>query len=1271
MEVFMRNVPFSESEESLRIHLARQIHIPPIQSPDSPPLNFGVKLFRERGSNAHHGTGIVTFPDADSARIFLQLYDVISIAGRPVYFSPSDKSDNEPRVAAVASRPYEDPESVRRERERRADIAHASGSITIELGRICRGGIFATELTVQGSVVCDPDLRRLRFDIDTASNGQDSSTRASTQVPSGDSMFDLLKFDVEAMMSMLNRSHTSFWYRASNIKTLVSSWNGRDVYIQSSLPAIIIQESGIIFDTSTSTERLPTLRSDGRLMPFISQGLCLRFDTPADVSDFLYRCKEIHLPPSVHHPISRIERGEEYSRGELQDLRAELQSLTFPLAFEVEKAYWGGLLEASELLSLRGALHELETRHDSLTAASAFRQFTSVLNVPSLRDPVHTPPGENTAPHASTSSSQASNSISSQTECKSSQKRRNRRNRKRQLAATAFDRVKLDLPGLLREAEDTYIAEARAPKRRFAPSPAVYQSYHLIVTPTTQILEGPLPDQSNSVLRRYNKNDAFLRVLFQDEDKGKPRREESISIDELLVKRYSPILTGGVIVAGRQFDFLGYSMSGLREYSFTFVTPFEFRGRRIDADAIRGELGDFTRAAYRPALLGARWGQMFSNSMPTVDISPDMITDIPDRTSGSGVNALFTDGCSTISRDLITIVKEKVLRRARLAPSAIQFRLGGAKGVLFVDPTLTGKRLTIRPSQTKFDSENIRSLDITTTSAKPIYCYLNRPMIALLEHHEVPHQSFTDLQDRAINEIRQIKKSLDAAATTFTHHGLGASFHLEYLFRNMARTLQVELSEDLDSASGVHYGLLKTVIAYGATHILREIKHRARIRIPGSYTLIGVSDEWDCLDEGQVYVTIFDPRTNERVAVEGRVLVTRSPQIHPGDVQSATAVRRPELNHLINVVVFSCKGSRSLPSCLGGGDLDGDIYNIILDETLYSPKSFTAEPGAYKPLPPDDRTNVCGKAEVAEFVINYIKSDLVGYISTLHLRISDLKGVDCDECLLLAEKASHAVDYPKVGTPVRFSELPRPPDRRQPDYLSGEGVNPGEGSGYYPSKKILGILYRSVPVDEYHPRQDEAELVDNELLDDLLMPHLIVAYDLSMDPDENVLEEMRHILDEYCQQLLAIAKAHTVHKLSTKHLSEAELVCGCIMEHYFDHKKRRETTVSMNLQTQELTRAIRQEFLPPLDDDDEEEFDEDDYNDEFSDLVSNDELERDIQRLCIKFNRARAGWVVAQEALADAREDGTTSFGPQSFGVIALGVMLDVLKELKKPRTRY
>jgi RNA-dependent RNA polymerase len=90
-------------------------------------------------------------------------------------------------------------------------------------------------------------------------------------------------------------------------------------------------------------------------------------------------------------------------------------------------------------------------------------------------------------------------------------------------------------------------------------------------------------------------------------------------------------------------------------------------------------------------------------------------------------------------------------------------------------------------------------------------------------------------------------------------------------------------------------------------HALREIKHRAHIPVPDSCTLLGVSDEWDCLQEGEIYATIFDEQTGVSQYITGRVLLTRSPQIHPGDLQFATAVRRPELSHLKNVIVFSCK----------------------------------------------------------------------------------------------------------------------------------------------------------------------------------------------------------------------------------------------------------------------------------------------------------------------------------------------------------------------------
>jgi len=64
---------------------------------------------------------------------------------------------------------------------------------------------------------------------------------------------------------------------------------------------------------------------------------------------------------------------------------------------------------------------------------------------------------------------------------------------------------------------------------------------------------------------------------------------------------------------------------------------------------------------------------------------------------------------------------------------------------------------------------------------------------------------------------------------------------------------------------------------------------------------------------------------------------TQSPALHPDDVQLVQAVILPQssaLWNLRNCIVFSQNGLRDLPSMLSGGDLDGDLYNIIYDEQL-------------------------------------------------------------------------------------------------------------------------------------------------------------------------------------------------------------------------------------------------------------------------------------------------------------------------------------------------
>ncbi|KAJ7922944.1 RNA dependent RNA polymerase-domain-containing protein [Mycena leptocephala] len=547
-------------------------------------------------------------------------------------------------------------------------------------------------------------------------------------------------------------------------------------------------------------------------------------------------------------------------------------------------------------------------------------------------------------------------------------------------------------------------------------------------------------------------------------------------------------------------------------------------------------------------------------------------------------------------------------------PSAFQFRCGGAKGVLVQNPDLMGKTLYFRPSQTKFEAADLRTLDIAATSSRPILAYLNRPLIALLEYHGTPPDAFMALQKLAIDEGQSIKNSLLQAS-------------------------KISLS--------TAWAVLPPAVPL--QHLYYLLNSRlGSIRPRGSYTLIGVSDEWDCLEEGEVYATVVDDRTGLNMPITGRILITRSPQIHPGDVQFVRAVRRPQLEHLKNVIVFACKGSRSLPSQLGGGDLDGDIYNLILDENLFPPKEFTAVPGDTSPSP--RRHHIPAASQMWLISLSII-------LNRFNLNEEEGPGWNC---VKLTEHASHAVDFCKRGVPVDFRNLPKPPSPLKPDFLSGEGVNPASSMGdtYYPSAKVLGKLYRSVPIEDYYPELDQQRTDGEKIRAALALVGLRSLGLPSLDsPPEDLLEEMWNILDEYSDQLMVIAKTHTISKRVNAYLSEAELVSGTIQERY-DHRKRREAVSAMNLQTGELAKAIRHEFQSPdYREMQDRVIDEEEEDDEFEeeDFAGDEERRRD------KFERAWAAWIVAEEAL----DDDLGSYGPSSFGLLALGTMLEVVKEAR------
>lgn len=1205
MEIFLRNIAFAVTPEDLTLEFAKILHKPPFQS--EPLLNFELHIFYK--STPSGRIGILALPTVDSGETLLRAYGAVGVLvkGRQIHLSKSKQPINNARIQRLNTIPWVDPVKLREEKERLLQQSKPFQLLHYAFGRFNRDGSFSSEFNLPGDadVSCDLERRQIRFTV--TPDDELENFIAHYQSPISVASYAPLKI-AELVGSQDDDTHILF-IRAYAPPVFTISMNNN-------LNAI----------TNSSPQRLGGLTRQYPMPPG-SHSLMLAFNSQEDAATFMYACRNrlhIRYSPKPHVLI----HDHTSNRNPIEEFHEFLSEIPYKLGFQVEKTVADFVFSAMEILSLKEAIISLNAEHGS-DAPNIFQCFAS----------------EHEGHNAS---------------------RKPRRRRRAQ-----WHTSQEDLTSLLGQVIHEFTREHQKPLRLLAPPPqsGVYQSYHLILTPTRYILEGPLPDQSNSVLRKYGNHECFLRVTFQDENRSKLRRDLDSSISDLLKERYRPILLNGYRVAGRRFQFLGYSMSGLRDHSVWFMTPFtDDSGTLQDAASIRRNLGDFSKLVNQPARLAARWSQAFSGTDPSITLlSEEIDFDYPDIISPS--SNVMTDGCSPISaglaKDIWKNLQKGKRRPAKLrnVPSAFQFRLGGAKGMVVQDPTMEGNLVRLRPSQIKFDAPENLTFDVQSTSARPKAMFLNRPLIVLMEFLGVDTSRILDLQDDAITKAQSVRSSSLDASKVIQQHGLGASFHLSSLFRNLSSILQLDIgnTEEESPQSRWTSELIESSLHCAETQILRELKYRAHIEVPGSYTLLGVSDEWGCLKKGEVYATVFDERTGLNKQILGDVAITRSPQIHPGDLQVVKAVHYPELSHLKNVVVFSCEGQRALASYLGGGDLDGDDFNLILDPKLLP--THSSEPGEYQALPIKTTPTPCDISDVVDFVFDYIEADLVGLIAIQHLRFSDLEDPGCAECMELAKLASNAVDFPKNGTPINFTQLPRFKSKNQPrpDFLAKEGADLNSDQ-YYNSKKLLGQLYRRVPVKKWIPQEwnEDYSPSDGATVEDALSRVGLRNIGLSglTDPTQELIEEMTHLLEAYCDQLLAIGQAHTILKHKNSHVSESELVSGTIMANWSDHHRRRDAVTAMNLQTHELVRAVRAELqakdlsMPETETYDEEE-------DEYDDWTFREEFDDTEQRsMAETFKRSWAAWCVAEDTL----QEEPRMFGAQSFGLIALGRMLEIVK---------
>jgi hypothetical protein len=556
--------------------------------------------------------------------------------------------------------------------------------------------------------------------------------------------------------------------------------------------------------------------------------------------------------------------------------------------------------------------------------------------------------------------------------------------------------------------------------------------FKALITPTRVLLAGPDAESKNRVLRKYSDyNDYFLRVIFCEEDGQELRFHPKVD-NEPIYSQFRRMMDAGIQIAGRKYHFLGFSHSSLRSHSAWFSAPFIDQDLQLQSpEVILQALGDFTDIRV-PAKCAARIGQAFSETPYAVpiletNIIPRFIHDVK-SVDGSRV---FSDGVGTISQEALEEIWPYLSMKSA-APTCLQIRWGGCKGMLSLDTRLEGKVFCIRKeSMMKFPSQDIRELGICDTASKPLRLVLNRQMIKILEDMGTKDEWFFKLQNNALDILRNV--TADATNTSFflEHQAIGLNMGLPRLVKQL-ETMDIDYRRD---------NFLKAAVEHVVLRELRLLKHKARIPVNNGVTLFGIMDETGFLDEGEVYVT-YDKtygRSNGRgiksTLKDGEVIVTRSPALHPGDVQLVKQVTPPQghpLRSLQNCIVFSQKGKRDLPSMLSGGDLDGDIYNIIWDLEAWPSTSFS--PADYPRVTPKPLDRLVEPKDIADFFIDFMRTDILGVIATRHVVLADYhdSGTTHDDCIALAELHSTAVDFSKTGIPVNVKDLPKPP-RFRPD----------------------------------------------------------------------------------------------------------------------------------------------------------------------------------------------------------------------------------------------
>ncbi len=622
------------------------------------------------------------------------------------------------------------------------------------------------------------------------------------------------------------------------------------------------------------------------------------------------------------------------------------------------------------------------------------------------------------------------------------------------------------------------------------------------VSPTRIIYNPPQKEKISHILRKYSEyKENFIKVNFVEEDGGK--MFFSTHSMWVIINFIKNAMYEGILVGSRLFEFLSASNSQMKNCSYWF---FNLEGTRfLEIEQIMKEQGDFSKETnvHKNA---ARRGQCLSTTSFIVTLKPEQIIKIKDLERNGYV---FTDGIGMISTDLALKCSQKLLKKQAYL-SAFQIRMGGIKGMVAVNPDLDGEVVYVRPSMIKYDS-NETDLGIIRASNFS-QGYLNRQIIILLATLGIPYKIFYSM---AIDEKDKIDQLIIDPHQLFQKNNnlrgdLMKTCHYFQPVLPFFNTLKLDIKKEPFLSSLVLNRCISKII---------DIKKKGKIFDPYSATLIGVIDETNSLEEGEIFIQIKKEVPDEIFVLDKNCIVTKNPCLHPGDIKLMKATNRyyEKLKHMVNVIVFSAKGKRPVQNEIGGGDLDGDSFFVSWNENLINNMKMKNVPSL-----PETKNSVhkkmteISRKNIIDSYIEYMKNDMIALISNAHLAFSDadLENIAYNKkSIKLAEMFCIAIDAPKHGNFIKLEDfrINGLELNEYPDFLENPAYKKYESPG------VIGEIYRLINQDEYIEKFDKNEyyfnyleeyLIELNFVSDKAVKYTTKAYDIYQQYVKDVKELM-------------------------------------------------------------------------------------------------------------------------------------------------------------------